>query len=303
MSSTQVLRPLSISQPAGARAELVKYMTLSRRQNVCDRPVHHQSRRADLQSSRLFSFSSPSLSRRSSVLRSCFRKNRSSMIRKRVVFADDKGLDLTAVHLFTTEPFSSSSSSPDLLKEPFLAPLPQRQLDFPQPTQNIEAFIARLQRRKIQMESCNISNNTLSGKVCVIHSTNKAAHMRVTFDSWKSHQDMLCTFVEHKHFLGLDIAVFSFKVNLPQNLYPNKKTEFYFFIHPEPGCAAYCDDNRGQNYKVCMLKDGLHSNHGNRNHFHRELSNSWQPNCWSDLHHHHQRYLSSRNLQIERICV
>uniref|UniRef100_A0A1A7YFT6 CBM21 domain-containing protein n=1 Tax=Iconisemion striatum TaxID=60296 RepID=A0A1A7YFT6_9TELE len=297
MSGTQVLRAFSYPQPAGARAELVKYMTLSKRQNVCDRPMQrHQSH---LKSSRLFSLSSPSLSRGSSTLRSCFRKNSSSMIRKRVVFADDKGLDLTAVHLFSTEP-SSYSSSPDPVKEPLSASLHQLQLDSPQTTQNIEAFYARLQMRKIQMESCNISNNTLSGKVCVLHSTNKAAHIRVTFDSWKSHKDMLCTLSEHKHVLGLDIAVFSFKLSLPQNLEPNKQTEFCFFIHPEPGCAPYWDDNRGQNYRVCMQKDGIHSNHGDMNHFYPELSNSWQPNCWSDLHHL-QRY--SRNMRIGRVCV
>ncbi|GLD55115.1 protein phosphatase 1 regulatory subunit 3C-B-like protein [Lates japonicus] len=119
--------------------------------------------------------------------RSCFRRDSTSVNKKRVVFADAKGLALTAVRLFIPEP---SSPTPTLVMKPSPAKLQGQQstsnnlqryklrLGFPQPTLDFKAFLARLREMRVQLESCNISEHSLSGKVCVSHvSAEKAVHL------------------------------------------------------------------------------------------------------------------------------
>ncbi|XP_042365693.1 protein phosphatase 1 regulatory subunit 3C-B [Plectropomus leopardus] len=196
--------------------------------------------------------------------RSCFRKDGSGLNKKRVVFADTKGLALTAVRLFIPEPSSPTSA---LIMNSSLAKLQgqtsnklQRyklRLGFPQPTLDIKAFLARLRDMHVQLESCNISEHSLSGKVCVFHDgADKAVHVRVTFDSWRSHHDIPCTFLQQQRYRGSDMDVFAFDLSLPKNIDPKERVEFCVSFRPGPGATRHWDNNRGQNYRVCMAKDG-----------------------------------------------
>lgn len=211
------------------------------------------------------------------------------MNKKRVVFADAKGLALTAVHLFTPEHSSPSST---LEMKPSPAKLQGQQstsnklqryklrLGFPQPTLDIKAFLARLRETHIQLESCNISEHSLSGKVCVSHvSKEKTVNVRVTFDSWRSHHDIPCMFLQQLHFAGSDMDVFSFDLNLPQNIDPKERIEFCVSLRPGLGATPHWDNNRGLNYRVCMEKDGSNANQCDANHYYPTLS-KYKPRSW-----------------------
>lgn len=119
------------------------------------------------QSTRLTSSPSPFSAQGPPILQSCFRKSSTSGNKKRVVFADDRGLELTAVRLFTPETFSSSI---DQVKGPPLACLEDQQLSpndprrnnsplgFSQPAQDL----TRLRDRRLA-QIYNISKITPSG--------------------------------------------------------------------------------------------------------------------------------------------
>lgn len=221
--------------------------------------------------------------------RSCFRRNGAGLNKKRVVFADTKGLALTAVRLFIPEPSSPDST---LVMKPSPAKLQGQQstsnkqqryklrLGFPQPTLAFNAFLARLRETCVQLESCNISEHSLIGKVCVSHvSVDKTVHIRVTFDSWRSHRDILCTFLQQLPFGGTDMDVFAFDLSLPKNIDPKERVEFCVYFRPGPGATPHWDDNRGQNYRVCTDKDGSNANQCDANRFYPTLSQQ-RPPSW-----------------------
>ncbi|XP_072228679.1 protein phosphatase 1 regulatory subunit 3C-B [Leuresthes tenuis] len=292
MSCTRVLH--NFSHPQSAQA---MYLSLGRRHSFSEllsmstrkSKQHHwqptvSSLKTSLHSMHLSASSSSSLtiSRVPSKLRSCLRRNSGGVNKKRVVFADDKGLELTAIHLFNPKPLSSTSA-------PGMGPSPAQrqdqqstssktlchkiQLGFPQPTQDFKTFLACLRERSVQLESCSISEHILRGRVCVSHvSTTKAVHIMMTFDSWKTHYDIPCKFVQHQQWSGLDVDVFFFYMNLPQNIDPKERSEFCVLFRPGPGSIYHWDNNKGQNYRVCIEKDESSASQGNTNHCDLTLS-------------------------------
>ncbi|XP_071767761.2 protein phosphatase 1 regulatory subunit 3C-B [Centroberyx gerrardi] len=238
------------------------------RKPLCQ-PMDYPSRTSlhSLQHS-LSSSSSPSSSLRPSEPRSCFRRDGGGLNKKRVVFADAKGLALTAVCLFIPEP----SSPPATLVKPSPAKLQGQQspsikaqryklrLGFPQPMLDFKAFFARLQEMLIQLESCSVTEHSLSGTVRVCNiGCEKAVHIRLTFDSWRSHHDIPCAYMQQRYGCP-DMDVFGFDVPLPQNLNPNERVEFCVFFRPGAAAAPRWDNNRGQNYRVCIEPEGSNSN-------------------------------------------
>ncbi|XP_038590572.1 protein phosphatase 1 regulatory subunit 3C [Micropterus salmoides] len=214
--------------------------------------------------------------------RSCFRRDSGGLNKKRVVFADAKGLALTAVRLFIPEPCSPAST---LVMNPSPTKLQSQQstsnklqrykmrLGFPPPTLDFNAFLARLREMRVQLESCNISEHSLSGKVRVSHvSMENTVQIRVTFDSWRSHHDIPCTFLQQQRCGGSDMDVFAFDLSLPKNIDPKNGVEFCVSLRPGPGAMTHWDNNKGQNYRVCVEKDGTNANQGNAKKFYSTLS-------------------------------
>ncbi|XP_051269110.1 protein phosphatase 1 regulatory subunit 3C-B [Dicentrarchus labrax] len=304
MNCTRVLHAFgSHPQPAVMPVDLAMCLSLSRRQPLYQllsmsplKPTqtHCQSTdcqpRTSLRSPYHSSFSPyPSSSPQPSGPRSCFRRDSGGLSKKRVVFADAKGLALTAVRLFIPEPSSPAST---LMMKPSPAKLQGQQstsnkqqpcrlrLGFPQPMLDLKASLARLREMRVQLESCSISEHSLSGKVHVSHvSTEKAVHIRVTFDSWRSHHDIPCTFLQQQRCGGSDMDVFAFDLSLPKNIDPKERVEFCVYFRPAPGAMPHKDDNRGQNYRVCMEKDGSNANQGDANRSYPTLS-QYRPTSW-----------------------
>lgn len=220
-------------------------------------------------------------------LRSCLRRNMGGVGRKRVVFADEVGLPLTSVLYFTPEPSSPASSlvtglsaaQAESQQPPSNRPHRHKfVLGFPQPTQDFNTFFMRLSERKVQLESCSISENTLSGKVCVFHlSSKQAVHISLTCDSWRSYQDFPCTFLQHNRCNGIDIDIFSFDINLPQNVDPKERIEFGISFRAGLASTPVWDDNRGQNYKINIEADDLSAGQGKANGYHPTLPRPRSP--------------------------
>ncbi|XP_068191329.1 protein phosphatase 1 regulatory subunit 3C-B [Antennarius striatus] len=208
------------------------------------------------------------------LLRSCLRRDGAGHNKKQVVFADARGLSLTAVHLFIPE--STSFDSIPVTKSP-PAKLQYQQsnmqrryklkLGFPQPALDFKAFFARLRETYVQLQSCNISENTLIAKVCVCHvNIEKDVHVRLTFNSWRSYHDIPCTFLQQVPYGGSDIDVFAFGLSLPKNLDPKEVVEFCLYFRPGPGERLHWDDNMGQNYRLHIEGGGLNADEGSAEH-------------------------------------
>ncbi|KAJ8395557.1 hypothetical protein AAFF_G00030380 [Aldrovandia affinis] len=196
--------------------------------------------------------------------------------KKRVVFADAKGLALTAVRFFSEEvepPGRCLSPPPDetaLRVSRLLGPggasqvggkvvevrPPARRgqqlwLGFLQPVADFVSFSARLQESLVLLESCSVTAHALKGRVRVRNiGFEKAVHVRITFDSWKSHHDVPCTHLHLRNAATLDTDLFTFNVPLPQNLDPRERLEFCISFSPGGQCAPLWDNNKGQNYRI-----------------------------------------------------
>ncbi|XP_019749500.1 protein phosphatase 1 regulatory subunit 3C-B [Hippocampus comes] len=277
MDCTRVLPTFgSHPQPTEMQVDLAMCLSLSQRRRLYQllsmkpalhrypptgsprRTSSHSFHQPTASQSSASSLSSPPTS---SQLQSCFLKKAGGLCKKRVVFADAKGLALTAVHLFM--PDTSSFAEPQLIDScPNIAPnlkKTQKQkyrLGFPQPALDSKVFLARLRETNVQLESCSVSECSLRGKVHVCHgSTDKAVHLRLTFDSWQHHVDIPCMFLQQQRCGAFDVDVFTFDLRLPQTINPTERVQFCVAFRPGCGTSMHWDNNRGKNYKVCMEKD------------------------------------------------
>ncbi|KAM7393167.1 hypothetical protein PAMA_008019 [Pampus argenteus] len=339
MNCSRVLHALSRHhQPAVGPADFAMCLSLSQRQPLYQllsmsplTPTQRRYQPSDCPPRTGLHFPHPSSSSSSSSLlssspvppqpRSCFRRDSGSLHKKRVVFADAKGLALTAVRLFIPEP---SHTSTLLMKPPPATLQGQRlisnklqryklRLGFPQPFLDFKAYLARLQEMRVQLESCNISEHSLSGKVRVCHaSTETAVHIRVTFDSWRSHHDVPCTFLQHQHCGGSETDVFAFDLILPKNIDPKSQIEFCVSFRVRPGATPHWDNNRGQNYRVCIEKDKSDVNQGHANYNHPTLSKHQHPSWPShmslgiqnpdDLQYLQRSFYKQGQSRVETLC-
>ncbi|XP_074547116.1 protein phosphatase 1 regulatory subunit 3C-B-like [Halichoeres trimaculatus] len=230
--------------------------------------------------------------------RSCFRRDSSGQTKKRVVFADAKGLALTAVRLFIPDssiPAPTVAAKPirtnlqtqqwpsdKLQKQPPLIILQQQSStnkSLRSPPSDLDSSLARLREMRVQLESCTISGNCLSGRVRVSHvGAEKAVHVRVTFDSWQSHHDIPCTYLQEQRFGGSEVQYFAFDLNLPKNADPEERVEFCVYLRTGAGTATHWDDNNGQNYRVYVEKDRANANQGNANGY--STLSKYQPLSW-----------------------
>lgn len=206
--------------------------------------------------------------------------------KKRVVFADARGLALTAVHVFNeaednllselqfhmTELEGATSHlhllpsegewyrtgpgepGPGLDLTPSLcAPAPARPgshllLDFVQPASDYLDMRNRLKSQQVCLETCSIQDRMLSGTVQVRNvSFEKSVCVRITFDSWRSHQDVPGLYLNNIYGCT-DIETFSFSVLVPEVLQPSNLVEFC--VQYQTRDQTFWDNNRGQNYRL-----------------------------------------------------
>ncbi|XP_054853213.1 protein phosphatase 1 regulatory subunit 3C-B-like [Eublepharis macularius] len=175
--------------------------------------------------------------------------------KKKVVFADMKGFSLTAVRIFSKieedlcdlhHALANLTSFRNKYRGSRLE-MRKYVLDFSQPSADYSAFRSRLQSSFVSLESCLIQEKSLSGTIKVrnIH-YEKKVYIRITFDSWKTFQDICCQYM-HNTYGFTDMDAFSFEVALPKTT-PSGSVEFC--ISFQCGPKVYWDNNQGKNYRI-----------------------------------------------------
>ncbi|XP_061603331.1 protein phosphatase 1 regulatory subunit 3B-like [Phyllopteryx taeniolatus] len=176
--------------------------------------------------------------------------------KKRVTFADHRGLPLARVKVFSQ--FKDAIRIPAGIR---LQPADRGDddddeeliLDFAQPASDGVMFRQSLDRTCVCLENCVLKERILAGTVKVKNlSFEKRVRLRVTFDSWESHSDVDCAYVEDS-YLSAYGDTFSFRLALPRPLEPRRRVEFA--VCYQAAGAEYWDSNRGRNYRILRAKD------------------------------------------------
>ncbi|XP_056322667.1 protein phosphatase 1 regulatory subunit 3C-B [Danio aesculapii] len=176
--------------------------------------------------------------------------------KKQVVFADSIGLNLVSIRIFTADPSemeTEDAARPEELVKPRTPMQNMRsrvKLGFPQPVPDN----ASLKRNFVQLESWRVKERVLSGTVRVFNiMLDKTVFVRITYDSWRSHRDIPCTYVREP-YLSFQTALFAFKEYLPSDLDPKELLEFFvvFCVCPGDVKKQYVDNNEGKNFKICV---------------------------------------------------
>uniref|UniRef100_A0A8C8B6M6 CBM21 domain-containing protein n=1 Tax=Otus sunia TaxID=257818 RepID=A0A8C8B6M6_9STRI len=174
---------------------------------------------------------------------------RSSEGQKTVVFADTKGLSLTAVRFFSKIQedlcgLQHALSDLTCLQPGLRGSRPaacRYVLDFPQPSADYVAFCSRLHSNPVCLESCLVQDRALSGTVRVRNiEYEKKVMVCITFDGWKSFRDISCQYLRSTCG-STHTDVFSFKLVLPKPSVSHRATEFCISFHC--GQKTHWDNN------------------------------------------------------------
>ncbi|KAJ8921893.1 hypothetical protein NQ315_008526 [Exocentrus adspersus] len=154
-------------------------------------------------------------------------------LKKKVVFADDKGMSLTHVRVMT-EP----SNVPPLWSYRFLAQVTQGitadpighvepwEITFPQPASDYVDFRKRLDTEKVSLENVIVKEleDTIVGTVKVKNiAFHKEVIVRSSINDWKTYEDAFCLYVSNSLASNVNVLydTFSFKIPVPPNAKKN----------------------------------------------------------------------------------
>lgn len=208
-------------------------------------------------------FSSPSLSALKPVQltlkaaqRSCIRIP-SEKTKKKVVFADDRGLALEQIK-FMTEPSHVPPywafkiiTSPILERKPAPQPVDLWETRFVQPASDYIEF-----RRRITEECVALENVIVKQNECAVDGTvkvknldfNKEVFIRCSSDGWTTSEDTFCAFVECGPLNQNRTSVydtFGFRLQLPIH---SRRLDFCVCFKCKD--VEYWDSNNGKNYTI-----------------------------------------------------
>lgn len=181
-------------------------------------------------------------------------------LKKKVVFADDKGMSLTQVRVMT-EP----SNVPPLWSYRFLSEVTQGlnaepigieepwEITFPQPASDYVIFRKRLDTEKVSLENVIVkeSDKSIQGTVKVKNEAfEKEVFIRSSTNKWKSYEDSYCTYVSNNLNNNVGSAyiiydTFSFSIPLPP-----KSNKIEFCVCYKYGGNEYWDNNYQKNYII-----------------------------------------------------
>lgn len=191
--------------------------------------------------------------------------NGSKAGKKKVVFADTKGMSLTAIHVFSKfddESYGSKRRGGNVEELQFdltdldtaamelkISPAHSLALDFKQPSADYLDFRNRLIQNSVCLENCSLQERSLTGTVKVRNiGFEKSVQMRTTFDSWASFTDTECTFMNNVYSCQ-DTDTFAFELELPAHIAP-PQNRIEFCIRFQVQDQTFWDNNDGKNYGV-----------------------------------------------------
>ncbi|XP_077130060.1 protein phosphatase 1 regulatory subunit 3B [Ranitomeya variabilis] len=192
-------------------------------------------------------------------LRPCLQPNNKSLltelnkVKKKVSFADSRGLALTMVKVFSDleEDLEIPFNITELIDNIVNLTTIEREhlvLDFTQPAADYLDFRNRLQTDFVCLENCILKERSLVGTVKVKNlAFQKCVKIRMTSNSWRAFTDHECQYVKDT-YAGSDRDTFSFDISLPVGAQLQEKIEFAVYF--ECNGNTYWDSNKGQNYKI-----------------------------------------------------
>lgn len=190
--------------------------------------------------------------------------NNSKVGKKRVVFADMKGMSLTAIHVFSKfddEPYQNKhfggiseelqfdmtdleTATMDLK----ISSVRSLVLDFKQPSADYLDFRNRLIQNSVCLENCSLQERSLTGTIKVRNvGFEKSVKLRATFDSWTSFTDIECTYMNNVYSCQ-DNDTFTFVLELPTYVPPQNRVEFCICFQVQD--QTFWDNNDGKNYTL-----------------------------------------------------
>ncbi|CAB1454370.1 unnamed protein product [Pleuronectes platessa] len=182
--------------------------------------------------------------------------------KKRVVFADSKGMSLTAIHVFSKfddEPYKMKrcggimedlqfdmTDLESAAKELKISSAGSLALDFSQPSADYLDFRNRLIQNSVCLENCSLQKRSLTGTIKVRNiGFEKSVQVRTTFDSWTSFTDVECTFMNNVYGCQ-DTDTYAFVLELPSHVPPQNHVEFCICFQVQS--QTFWDNNDGKNY-------------------------------------------------------
>ncbi|MEQ2262768.1 hypothetical protein XENORESO_020614 [Xenotaenia resolanae] len=188
--------------------------------------------------------------------------NKNTKKKKRVTFADHKGLSLARVKIFSkfTDPIEIPVNIQEMLNSKLTLSSSEEDklvLDFTQPSSDYLLFRQNLEKNLVSLEQCVLKEKAFAGTIKVKNvSFEKSVMLRVTFDLWKSHTDVSCEYMKDTYPASYS-DTFSFEVSLPAEMRPNEHVEFA--VCYKVSGNEYWDSNQGNNYRIVwsyMRKNG-----------------------------------------------
>lgn len=176
--------------------------------------------------------------------------------KKKVVFADDQGGQLTYVRVMKEPSYMPPIWSLQFLAhvtQGMISPVPQEQwmVDFRQPASAYLEFRQKVEENNVSLENVIIkeTEHLIVGTVKVKNiSYQKEVIVRSSCDGWKTHEDTYCTYT----VVGSGIAsaymvhdTFSFKLTLPP-----KSRRIEFCVCYKCDGIEFWDNYNGRNYSL-----------------------------------------------------
>ncbi|XP_072481672.1 protein phosphatase 1 regulatory subunit 3B isoform X2 [Notamacropus eugenii] len=178
-------------------------------------------------------------------------------VKKRVSFADNRGLALTMVKVYSEfdDPLDIPFNITELLENLVTLTTAECEsfvLDFEQPSTDYLSFRKRLQADHVCLENCVLKDKAISGTVKVQNlAFEKSVKIRMTFDTWKTFTDFGCQYVKDT-YAGSDRDTFSFSISLPEKVQSYERVEFA--VCYECSGQTYWDSNQGKNYRIIQAE-------------------------------------------------
>ncbi|XP_033468303.1 protein phosphatase 1 regulatory subunit 3C-B-like [Epinephelus lanceolatus] len=245
--------------PPPLRGFLSSYEELQRAKNLVNQSTTHS------RNQQLYKPLRPCLSSQQKAVDdgNCVGWNNNKASKKKVVFADSKGMSLTAIHVFSKfddEPYQNKrrgiseelqfdmtdleTATMDLK----ISSVRSLALDFKQPSADYLDFRNRLIKNSVCLENCSLQERSLTGTIKVRNmGFEKMVQLRATFDSWASFTDIDCTFMNNVYSCQ-DTDTFTFVLELPAVIQPQNRVEFCICYKAQG--QTFWDNNDGKNYII-----------------------------------------------------
>ena len=181
-------------------------------------------------------------------------------LRKKVSFADHKGLALATVRIM-----SEPSDQPPRLGPNIIDSIakgvntddsdePPFELKFGQPASDYLAFRDKIEKNCVSLENVILRDYNVLGTIKVKNICfDKKVFARCTFDSWSTSLDIEAKYVQPPgDSSGHSVDTFSFELDIPVDFDSTKKIQFCVCFQTPTG--EHWDSNNGENYEISPRK-------------------------------------------------